>query len=89
MKRGAMSRSESDEYDLRQAWSSYQEGVKNLAYAHSPEVQDMPHIQRDEAYKHALGNIAHSARALIDVLKRGGYPVQILVTDSEDAEPDK
>lgn len=69
-KRGAPPTGANDEGDLRMVLVAIQRGTEALAYARSPEVQELGRITRQAALNEAAALFAHGARGLDDLVDR-------------------
>lgn len=78
-KRGRLKSSDIDRQDLEDAAKAIVEGNKNLVFAKSPEVQQLPKIQRLEASRAALARVYYGIRFALEVLARHKVDVTDLV----------
>jgi uncharacterized protein YwbE len=86
-KRGRVSNGQLDDLDLDDATKRLKRAREGLAYADTPEVKELPRIQRLEASRAALSHAYHSVRFVLTVLVRHGEDVsQIAAGLDEDGE---
>lgn len=69
-KRGAPPAGANDEFDIRMIFDAIQKGTAQLAYARSPEVQQLGRITKQAELDCAAGYYAHAARGLDDLVDR-------------------
>lgn len=72
-RRGRQTNQQIDEQDLDDAIERLRRAKAGLALARSPEVQQLPRIQREEAKREALSQADHGLRFVEDVLERNRY----------------
>jgi hypothetical protein len=69
-RRGAPGAAVNDAEDLRYALQTLERGAQALAYSRSPEVQELPRIQRRAVVNEALSHLGLAGRTLGDVAAR-------------------
>lgn len=72
-RRGRQSAQQTDESDLLEAKKAIDKAIAGLALARSPEVQQLPRIQREAAKREALAQADHGSRFIEGVLERNRY----------------
>lgn len=85
-KRGRKSIESMDSEDLEAALRSLSQGTKGLAFARSQEVAQLPKVQRDDVKAQALAKLVSAGRWIVEVVKRHGYEIPIMVVDEGEDE---
>lgn len=85
-RRGAPGSAVEDERDFSEVIKKLEKTRAELRYAYSPEVQELPTMQRREVLRAALSHADHGARFIDSILERHRYGGRMPSRDEDDGD---